>query len=134
MQSALDSAVARAVRSTRWKGLPGPGALLDEWAQVVQWCVEGYPMGFIEYRHDLEVRDVLGEIAAPTDETVPEDFAAFLARLREIDDRFRALLTPYDEVPADRPWWRRGVPRYGDEEYVEGAAVVGLSLELRSPD
>lgn len=91
-------------------------------------------MGFIEYRHDLEVRDVLGEIAGEAGEAVPEDFSAFLARLREIDDRFGAILTPHDEVPSDRPWWHRGVPRYGDEEYVEEAAVLGLSLELRSPD
>jgi hypothetical protein len=127
----VTSALWVASRSTKWRDVEDPNVILNEWNSLVANCVDGYHMGFFEYRADLAVRDLLERILEILASDRGGDASNFIDRVQEIDERFRMILkNETDPNAAGKPWWRSRSPRYGGEEFVEEAAVLGISVDL----
>jgi hypothetical protein len=94
-----------------------PETLLEDWAEFVEGCEQGYEYNVMEYHADLAVRDRIEACLRAPGRTD----AAYAARVAEVDDRFRALLQPGVEVgPEGDPWWHRGVLRYAGYSLADG--------------
>jgi hypothetical protein len=120
-------------RRLGWVRIDTYDKALRAWSDLVEQCRQGYAFGLDEYDNDLGARDLLqlvfGDPAGAADET-----AQARARVREVDERFRALLRPDVTVP-DNPdpdrWWRSGVPaRAGEELAADFADRYGIDVTV----
>ena len=97
---------------------------LDRYANLVEEIEGGYGMCIYEYTNDLYCRNVIQEKLDAG--FVPDDAAA--ERLRQLDERLRALLIPTTgSIHGNYPtqyFWFYGVPRNA-EEVLEDARSVG---------
>jgi hypothetical protein len=104
--------------------------ILSRWETTVREVEGTYHLGFDDYTNDLAVRELIVTILR--DEQLPE----FRAKVRELDDRFRAATVEVDEpllapgvLPNDEPeahfYWYR-VPRSAGDEFEGDLARMGF--------
>jgi hypothetical protein len=98
---------------------------LDRYEHLVQEIESGYTMCIYEYTNDLHCRSTLQE---RLDEGFVPD-ASSMERLRQLDERLRALLIPttgsiYGNFPFQH-FWFYGVP-HNAAEVLEDARSIGM--------
>lgn len=92
----------------------GLDGLIDRWETVVSGVARGDTGGLDEYLNDLDLRDIIGDVVT----AVAESRGPLLARLRDVDARFRAVTTAVPDnlwgssASGDphRTWWYYRVP------------------------
>ncbi|MFI6103481.1 hypothetical protein [Streptomyces sp. NPDC051310] len=81
--------------------------------------MEGYEMDYSEYLHDISVRDLLDLVLEDEEARSAVEFADFTAAVVESDSTFRSLIARGPLIrPNDSRWWRRSLPPYGGNEFV----------------
>lgn len=110
-------------------GLEG---LVGSWESLAETVESGYPLGWLDYLNDLDVRQIIEVVLR----AVPEPNGPLLGRLRAADSRLRAATVPSgqcvvgQETPGSlterRNWWYFSIPRNPGEELAEDLAREGL--------
>ena len=102
-----------------------PGYLLEVWWHFIEGCEEGYQWDYGEYLNEIDVRDT---IHCYRKKYFNKDFEE---ELLELDNRFRALLIPNEEIKKFDTWWKKGVLKFAGDNYAHTMKCAGFDVELK---
>lgn len=107
-------------RHGRWRNYE-PSALIGQWADLVDSCVEGFQGNAAEdYFNTLTSRGELERAMNAEELTRFPQMGLVRKAVLAVDERFRAILRP-DAFPRfpESEWWLRGVVRYAGPQLAE---------------
>ena len=88
----------------------GRAGLIERWLKFVESVERGYKFGLEDYRNDLDLRGIISMLGLDAD-------------VRDLDERFQALLTERDrrvwESAAGDPFWDFGYPHNAGKQLLE---------------
>lgn len=97
----------------------GRAGLIEAWEKFVEQVESGYRLGLDDYRNDLDLRGIIGQIGA-------ED------QVRDCDERLKALLVNTDsriwDSSSPDDFWVYGYPANAGEAMMEDLRAEGLAV------
>ncbi len=95
----------------------GRAGLIAAWRRFVEQVERGYPLGLEEYRNDLDVRGIIGQIGAA-------------GEVASLDERLRAMLVETErrvwESASREDFWVYGYPANAPEGLREDLRAEGI--------
>ncbi|MBI5610857.1 MAG: hypothetical protein HY902_18405 [Deltaproteobacteria bacterium] len=85
-------------------------ALIESWEAFVEECATGYSFDIAEYRNELRVRNEIEVLVSSERLRRYKDHDSFVAIVRAIDERFKALGHATWHFATASTWWERVVP------------------------
>jgi hypothetical protein len=98
-----------------------PWTYVEKWEDLVKQIEEGYGFDYDEYSNDAYCRKVLAEaFLDPMMCSFKPQMDAVRERVRTADSKLKSLFISNFYLGSEgRPWWLRGVFKYGGSEYSE---------------
>jgi hypothetical protein len=110
-----------------------PTTLIEAWGQFVESCEAGYRDILDEFTFDRWVRHQIEKVLQDQGLREFDQMRWVEEQVREIDERYRTLLSDQILFP-DWPWWEASFPRYaGPQMAADLLRMYGLTVEIREP-
>ena len=118
-------------RGGRWRNYE-PAALVGQWSDFVDRCVDGFEGGLADdYFNELSSRSDLEEAMNSSELAKYPQMELVRSRVSAADEKLRAILIPdaFPNFPGSR-WWLRGVVRYSGYKLADDLLRhFGISIE-----
>lgn len=102
------------------------------WDWFVGLVDDGYEMGYAEYLNDMSIRRVLERALDDPRLRRKAEYADLKSRVDAADNRLKAAFRADIRIGQEGdPWWERGVPKVGHDEFAEEMRTL---FGVRQPD
>jgi hypothetical protein len=111
------------LRERGWPDGTSPSELLERWLALVDQAENGYRWTVDEYWDEVGPRDLLEFFYSDPRLYRDPSYDSLRTKISAADARLRRLLrTDLSIGKFSDPWWQRGLPSYGRDQYREDMA------------